>query len=48
MPADIAFADYDALCLLAREFNAYAPPERVKATAAAAPSDARGNRPGDE
>lgn len=41
-------SEYDALCILAKQFNEWVPPERVRATAAGAPSDAKGDRPGDE
>lgn len=37
--------DFADLCDLAREFNEWVPPERVHA---AAPSDAKGDRPGDD
>lgn len=47
--ADTIHADeYEALCILARELNEWVPPERVCVPAAAAPSDARGDRPGDQ
>lgn len=40
-------ADYEVFCLLAREFNEWVSSKRVFAPAHA-PSDARGDRPGDE
>jgi len=40
------FEVFDALCDLAREFNEYVLPERVRSPADA-PSDAKGDRPGD-
>lgn len=40
--------DYDVFCLLAREFNEWVAPERTKSAAVSAPSDATGDRPGDE
>lgn len=40
--------DYEVLCLLAREFNEWVPPERARTSAAGAPSDAKGDRPGDD
>lgn len=45
---DIELQFYDAFRLLAREFNEWVAPERAKAAAAAAPSEAKGDRPGDE
>lgn len=48
MAETICADDYDVLCLLAREFAEYIPPERVRTRAASAPSDAKGDRPGDE
>lgn len=43
----ITLEEYDLLCSFARELNEWVPPTQVKAPAAA-PSDARGNRPGDD
>ncbi|HVL11133.1 MAG TPA: hypothetical protein VM529_01120, partial [Gemmata sp.] len=47
MPSSISMEDYQFLCDVAREFNEYVPPERVVRPAAAS-SDARGDRPGDD
>ncbi len=44
---DIHPENFDLLRMLAREFNEWSPPERT-ATCVRAPSDAKGERPGDE
>lgn len=46
--ATVTRGDYDLLCQLAREMTEYVPPERVRSAPASAPSDAKGDRPGDE
>lgn len=43
----ITYAEFDAACDIAREFNEYVRPERVHGPTHA-PSDAKGDRPGDE
>lgn len=45
---DCGLEDYELFCNVAREFNEYVEPERVKGPAATASSDAKGDRPGDE
>ena len=45
--SEIPFELFQQYCDVAREFNEYAPPERV-VQASRAPSTAKGNRPGDE
>lgn len=45
--ADLHPENFDLLRMLAREFNEWSPPERT-ATSVRAPSDAKGERPGDE
>lgn len=48
MADTISADDYDTLCAIAREFNEWVPPERARTAAAGAPSEATGDRPGDE
>lgn len=44
----MALADFEFLCSLAREFNEYVPAERFRGSTAPAPSNATGDRPGDD
>ena len=46
-PPSLSLEDYELFCAVARELNEYVPPERVVRPAAAS-SDAKGDRPGDE
>lgn len=48
MSPDMTVEQFTLLCNLAREFNQYVSPERVRATSAPSKSDATGTRPGDD
>ena len=48
MAVNITAADYEVLCLLAREFNEWVPPDRARTGPAMSSSEAKGDRPGDE